>query len=160
MTDEQRAAAFKAVYAEINRRDADNLEQLKKLIPPDGWFLKSKYCADEIEAAWHIVQHAFNMNPAFMPVILARLEKLLPLGEVDQEPYAMIYDRVALLDGRMQRYGTQRIYLNYKWSLYPVEEPAGLERRRRAMKIKMTVAEEMATLPASCPSNYDKPLPK
>jgi len=162
VSDEQRAAAFKAVYAEINRRDAENLAQLKKLLPPEGWFRTSQYGAEAAEAAWHIVQHAFNMNPEFMPVVLARMEKLLPASEVDGQSYAMLFDRVALLQGRLQRYGTQRICVAHKWTVYPMENAQGVEALRKTMDFRVTFAEEMAEVAkaAPCPSNYDKPLPK
>ena len=59
------------------------------------------------------------------------LEALLPSKEVVPQAYALLYDRVATADKRLQRYGTQgRCVGEATWEPLPVEDPDHLDERR------------------------------
>jgi hypothetical protein len=42
-----------------------------------------------------------------MQKVLRSMEGLVPQGEVEGKDYALLYDRVAMMTGRPQRYGSQ-----------------------------------------------------
>ena len=88
--------------------------------------------------------------------------KSLPKIDIEKFDYAMLTDRVALVDGVRQTYGTQFICDEFKWVLYPVEDEAGVEARRKDMNIGITLADQRAQFATrSCPmAKYAGPIPK
>jgi hypothetical protein len=140
---DQYRAAFAAEWREIDRHDHANLAMLKAMLPAEGWFLTSRYGTDAAHQAWLIVQHAVH-DLEFMDAILARMEPLLPKGEVSGPDYALLYDRVALHEGRPQRYGSQMICKSGRWALDTLEDPDHVDERRRAIGFELTVAQNVA----------------
>ncbi len=106
---------------------------LKAEIRRRGWFTLSRDGRDAAEAAWLITQHA-DHDVAFQKAVLARLERLLPSGDLDRSHYAYLWDRVAVNEGRSQRYGTQfKGCIAGKPGLAPLEAPGEVDARRAAM---------------------------
>lgn len=154
--------AVMAAQTEIERQDIENQKQLKAMLPARGWFLKSELPPEALSAAWLIVQHAINADIALVRAVVASMKALLPTGEVEKPDYAMLADRVAVVDGVRQTYGTQMICDKFKWVLYPVEDEAGVEARRKEMGLGVTLADQLAQFATrSCPiANYAGPFPK
>lgn len=75
-----------------------------------------------------------------MPV----LEPLVATGEIDGQSYAMMYDRLALSEGRPQRYGTQMTCVDSRWTVNTLEDPDTVEERRRAMGFPGTLEDYKA----------------
>ncbi|MGE4063443.1 MAG: DUF6624 domain-containing protein [Rhodospirillaceae bacterium] len=159
---EEGRAAVQAAQLEIERNDIENQKQLKAMLPQRGWFLKSEVGAEAVAAAWLIVQHAINSDIALVRHVLASMKALLPTGEVEKGDYAMLADRVSVVDGVRQTYGTQMICNEFKWVLYPVEDEAGVDARRKEMGIEVTLADQLAQFATrSCPiAKYAGPIPK
>lgn len=153
LSKEQLRAASGAMWAEINRHDLADQWALIALLPPEGWFLKSKYGERGARAAFLIVQHAVN-DPELMGTTLAKMARLLPTGEVDGGSYALLYDRVSLeFDHKPQRYGSQARCQDGKMVVRDLEDPAHVDERRKAVGLKQTEAEYMAMM-------QDFPCPK
>ncbi len=154
--------AVMAAELEIERQDVINQTELKKIIPARGWFLTSEIGADAAVAAAQIVQHATNADMPFVRQVLASMKALLPTGDVEKFDFAMLTDRVAVVDGVRQTYGTQFICNDFKWMLYPVEDEAGVEARRKDMGIGITLADQKTQFATrSCPiAQYAGPIPK
>ena len=153
-----RMATTLAVGAVIDAVDAENQAELLKLVPPEGWFLKSRYGEAASSAAFHIVQHADeDFWRRFVPV----LEPFVAQGEVDGQSYAMMFDRLATSEGRPQRYGTQFRCDNGKWRPYPIEAVETLETRREAMAFPMSFAFYRAYFEDQppCPQTLSAPPP-
>ncbi len=145
-------AAVMAAQLEIERQDIENQKQLKAMLPPRGWFLRSEIGAEASAAAWLIVQHAINSDTAFVRETLGHMKEILPTGDIDKEGYAMLSDRVSVNDAVRQTYGTQMICDKHKWVLYPVEDEAGVDARRKEMGINVTLADQLAQFATrSCP---------
>jgi hypothetical protein len=137
----ERQAAMDAAAAPIEAVDAENQAALLAMIPPEGWFLKSRYGAKAAEAAFHIVQHSdVTLWRRFLPV----LEPLVASGEIDGQSYAMMFDRLAISEARPQRFGTQWRCDGGKYRPYPIENADRLDERRSAMGIPVTFAWEKA----------------
>ena len=81
--------------------------------------------------------------------------------EIDGRAYALLYDRLAMGDGRFQRYGSQMICQDNHWTLYPLEDPGGVDERRLEANFDLNLVENMARFAdrPPCPSDYDGPLP-
>lgn len=135
--ESERTAALDKAAAWIEAVDAENQRQLLGMVPPEGWFLRSRY-GKGAEAAFHIVQHSDEtLWRRFLPV----LEPLVASGEIDGQSYGLMYDRLATSEGRLQRYGTQFRCDNGKWRPWPMEDPSKVEQRRSELKFPGTFAE-------------------
>jgi hypothetical protein len=159
---EEGRPAVMAAELEIERQDVINQTELKKILPARGWFLTSEIGADAAVAAAQIVHHATNADMPFVRQVLASMKSLLPTGDVEKFDYAMLTDRVAVVDGVRQTYGTQFICNDFKWILYPVDDEAGVEARRKDMGIGITLADQKTQFATrSCPiAQYGGPIPK
>ena len=140
----------------MHQYHADLLEEILDRIGYPG---TEKVGAEANEAAWLIVQHAIG-RPAFQRNYLALLEQA---GE-ETAPRQLAYlsDRIAVFEGRPQRYGTQ-----FDWdeegqlSPQPVDDPAAVDRRRavlglpslavQTLRIRARARDEGESAPADLP---------
>lgn len=135
---EEIKSARKAMWSSIEEADAENEKALLAMVPPEGWFLKSRYGAKAASAAFHIVQHSdVPLWKRFVPI----LEPLVVKGEVDGQSYGLMYDRLALSEGRPQRYGSQMTCKAGTWTVDTLEAPETVDERRKAMGFIDTLAE-------------------
>ena len=122
-----RKNAVTAIWQQILPIDEANQTALLAMLPPDGWFYASKYGKEASNAAFLIVQHSnVELWRRFTPV----LEKLAKTGEVQGGQFALMYDRLALAEGRMQRYGSQMRCEGGKYVPSPLEDPEHVDQRR------------------------------
>ncbi|MCA0202017.1 MAG: hypothetical protein LCH56_14500 [Proteobacteria bacterium] len=160
LTGEQRTLAFDAVYAEIDRRDAEHQKALVDLLPAEGWFAKSKYGAEAAEAAWLILQHAVRLKPELLRTVKPAMDGMLAAHEVDRPSYARLDDRLAMMDGRFQTYGTQMVCHMSRWVAYPIGDRNAVDQRRKEMEITETVTEMLTAMASrTCPSEWTGKLP-
>lgn len=150
LPEAEREAALGAMAAPISAMDDRLLAELLALIPPEGWFLKSVYGEQAAGAAFLIIQHSdIEQWRRFVPV----LEPLVAIGEIDGQDYGLMYDRLAINEGRPQRYGTQMVCRSGKlvvdWD--NLEDPANADARREAIGFPGTLAEYGATFTAYPP---------
>ncbi|MFC3078051.1 DUF6624 domain-containing protein [Phenylobacterium terrae] len=125
-----RVAAREAAGALIDSVDRENQAALVAMLPPEGWFYESRYGRPAAQAAFHVVQHAdTELQRRFLPI----LAELVPKGEVEGQSYALMYDRVAMAEGRPQRYGSQFRCEDGRWTVYRIEDPAQLDALRQTM---------------------------
>lgn len=155
-------AAVQAAQLEIERQDIQDQSALKALLPPRGWFLKSEISPEAMAVAWQIVRHAINSDIAFVRAVLATTKDMFDTGEIDKAEFAMLTDRVAVVDGVRQIYGTQMICNNFTWILYPVEDEANVDKRREDVGLGLTLADQLAQFATrKCPiAQYAGPIPR
>lgn len=145
---EERSAARAAIWRVLGENDRALMAELLTMVPPEGWFLKSRYGEQAAGSTFLIVQHSGAEHwRRFVPV----LEPLVARGEVDGEEYGLMYDRLAVSEGRPQRYGTQMTCRDGRWVVENLEEPERVETRRREMGFRWTMAEYEARFAASAP---------
>src|SRR5215831_3146698 len=85
-----------------------NAARLRELIAQHGWPGEDKAGEDGAKAAWFIVQHAVG-EPDFQRQSLIHLQTCAAQGRVPAWHAAYLEDRIALHEGRPQRFGTQWI---------------------------------------------------
>ena len=124
-------AATAAIWAVLTPADADNTAFLKTILPADGWFRISREGYSATIDGWVVVQH--SPDRAFMREVLARMEPLMAERDVDGQTYALLFDRVAVFEGRRQRFGTQGACENGKIAILAIEEPDAVEARRKEL---------------------------
>ncbi|HEX3682791.1 MAG TPA: DUF6624 domain-containing protein [Bryobacteraceae bacterium] len=85
---------------------AHNAARLRELMAMHGWPDEAIAGKDGAEAAWIIVQHAIG-EPAFQREVLGLLRGCAETHQLPLWHAAYLEDRIAMYEGRAQRYGTQ-----------------------------------------------------
>ncbi len=83
-----------------------NAERLNDILTEYGWPDERIVGQDGAEAAWFIVQHAIGF-PDFQKKCLSLVKRSAEKGGIPRWHAAYLEDRIAMLEGRPQRYGTQ-----------------------------------------------------
>jgi hypothetical protein len=83
-----------------------NASRLRELIAVHGWPAEDIAGKDGAEAAWLIAQHAIG-EPGFQRQALQMLRACAAEGRTAPWHAAYLEDRIAMYEGRPQRYGTQ-----------------------------------------------------
>lgn len=79
---------------------------LNDIIDEIGYPTIEKVGKEAYEAAWLVIQHAIE-QPAFMKKCASLLKTTVTEGNADPKSLAYLSDRIAVLEGKPQRYGTQ-----------------------------------------------------
>lgn len=129
----ERAIALSAAWSRVEAVDRANQRALKAMLPRgDGWFGRSVVGEEGAGAAFLVVIHAVR-DRGLMREALRRMTPLAGTGEIEPAWYAALHDRLAVLEGRPQRYGTQPVCRRGEWVAGEVEDPEGLEARRAVL---------------------------
>jgi hypothetical protein len=122
-------------YAPIDREHA---ARLATLVANRSWFRRSEVGPIAEQAAATIVNHSNDL--AFQKLMLSKMEPLV--GSETPGGYANLYDRVAVQEGRPQRYGTQMAECVEGRSMPPanLEQPEKLDERRAAVGLESMTA--------------------
>ena len=126
------------IWGQIGPIDRQNQMLLLQMLPAEGWFPISRYGREAANAAFLIVQHADqSLWRRFLPTI----EAMVMTGEAEGPAYALMYDRLALSEGRAQRYGSQMRCSSGQYVVSePVEDMATVDARRASVGLG-TLAE-------------------
>jgi hypothetical protein len=82
-----------------------------------------------------ITVHAVN-DRRLMREAAVRMAPLVADGEVLPAWYASVVDRLAVLEGRPQRFGTQPVCRAGSWTMGEVEDPDSLDARRAELGLQ------------------------
>lgn len=136
-------AVRRALGADAIAIDRDNTSWLKSVLPSEGWFRKSRHGEAVLRDAWILLIH--SPDDAFLERTLARMEPLARAGEVDAADFANRFDRVAVLAGRPQRYGSHAGCIDGYKAHYPFEGGrAAVEARRKELRLPPLAARTKA----------------
>lgn len=83
-----------------------NAARLRELIAKHGWPTEDIAGKDGAEAAWFIVQHSIG-EPRFQHEVLELLKSTSAEGRAPAWHAAYLEDRIAMYEGRPQRFGSQ-----------------------------------------------------
>lgn len=124
----------RALQAEIGQGvlaiNAANVAALLTLVPAEGWFSSKTYGQEAATGAFLIIQHS---NPDLQRRFLPAIEAMVAKDEALGSEYALMYDRIAVAESRLQRYGTQMHCVGGQMVPQPTEAPEQLEARRAPM---------------------------
>jgi len=113
----------------VHRRNA---ARLREIIDDHGWPDTDLAGEDGTRSAWFIAQHAIG-EPEFQRRVLALIEQKVREGRVPAAQQAYLYDRIAMYEGRPQRYGTQGMLCpDGEFRRWRTEDPERLNERRAA----------------------------
>lgn len=122
--------------------DEASQARLKEIISKQGWPSISTVGSEASHAAWLLVQHAPSLQ--FMEQCLALMEAL-PEGEVSPANIAYLKDRVLMMNGKPQIYGTQFQGSGKDMHVYPIEDVESVDERRASVGLG-TFAENESRL--------------
>lgn len=135
------------LFRHMTAIDRGNIAWLKGELEEIGWFTISEYGAEADNNAFLIVQHATE-DPEFMREIHALFTELLPRGEIAPDNYALLTDRLAVIDGQPQPYGSQFECVDGGQRLQtPLSAPEAVVDERRAEVGLPPLADYRALLP-------------
>lgn len=142
--------AFFAMYLHrMSALDAENLRTFKALLDRWGWFDRRTWGNDADQDAWTLTQHA-DADLPFQKRVLGLLEPLIKSGGTSSSNFAYLYDRVAVNDHRLQRFGTQGYCTGPGvWAPRPIEDPAHVDERRKAVGLP-PLADYIASFKGIC----------
>jgi len=128
-----------AISSEMASVDAKNTARMKQIITQYGWPGWSLVGQDGENAAWVLVQHA-DADHAFQAQCLPLLKVAAEHGEGAKDELALLTDRVLLVQAKKQVYGTQFTWKTGAVEPCPLDDPAHVDERRKAMGL-MPLAE-------------------
>lgn len=127
---------FDGYNAEMEAVHLKNAKRLEELIDEHGWLGISKVGADGADAAWLIVQHAISL-PEFSRKVLKMLKDAEKTGDVPPRYAAYLADRIAFLENRPQKFGTQADW-NEKgeMEIWMLEDEESVDKYRAEVNLK------------------------
>lgn len=125
-----------------------NASRLREIIAKHGWPDGELVGADGTLAAWFIAQHAIG-EPGFQRYTLALVQEKVKQGKVPAAQEAYLFDRIAMYEGRPQRYGTQSVpSADGQYRRWKTEDPEHLNERRVASGMPPVEEEPAETEPS------------
>jgi hypothetical protein len=114
----------------VHRKNASRLQQI---IAEHGWPDRGLVGADGTLAAWFVAQHAIG-EPDFQRQVLMLVQEKVRQGKVPAAQEAYLWDRIAMNEGRLQRYGTQSLpCADGQFRRWKTEDPEHLNERRASI---------------------------
>jgi hypothetical protein len=129
---------------EMENLHMNNAELLNEIIDKIGFPTIEKVGIEASESAWLIIQHAIS-KPDFMKKCLNLLENIIVENQAFEINLAHLTDRIAVLEGQPQLYGTQ-----FDWDkngeLSPNTFDDLLKVNDRRLKIGLNTLEEQTII--------------
>lgn len=138
--------------------DSVNQTRVIPILEQHGWLPKSKVGDKAASAIFYVVQHS---NTATIETYLPQMEELAKQGEASATDAAKMRDRLLMFQGKKQLYGTQAVNsarLEGGYEIWPIEDAANVNKRRKEVGFTTTVEEVAKQLRAEY--NPDEELPK
>jgi len=121
-----------SLLARIDAVDSANTAWLESIVASHGWPAQTTVGQEAASGAFLLVQHA-TRDTAFMVAMLAELVAAFERKEAEGQSVAMLTDRVAVMRGQPQVYGTQADMRDGQLVLDPIADSAGVDARRARM---------------------------
>lgn len=138
--------------------DVQNRIKVKAILDRYGWIEQSKIGEKAADGIFYVVQHAeLDFKEQYFP----QLKKLAERGEAKMTSCAMLEDRILMMNGKKQIYGTQannNLRPDKKIAIWPIENPQAVNALRKKAGFDTTVEENARKLNAEY--NPDEKLPR
>jgi hypothetical protein len=118
--------------ARVERLDRAHTERMREVIHRHGWPGPGVAGRAGSRAAWLLVQHA-DHDPQFQRRCLGLLEEAAGRGQAEPRQVAFLTDRVLIHEGKTQRFGTQLRMEGGRLVPIAIEDPGGVDNRRRSV---------------------------
>lgn len=140
----------KKVQAIEKRSGKQIVGHMEDLVDQWTWFRIDTFGEQSEYQGWYLIQHAERALD-LQERVLDTLREMVPLGQTRPPRYAFLYDRIAMLKGDPQAYGTQGQCVSPGvWKPLPLLDPAGIGQRRMAAGLE-PLEEQIANASRYCP---------
>lgn len=112
--------------------DAVNQKRLKEIITLIGWPSKELVGENASTGAFLVAQHAGG-DLDFMKEVFSHIEAGYRKQKASPSQYALMYDRIKMLEGKPQRFGTQFNKNSSGCRAWKMEEPEKVDEYRAQM---------------------------
>lgn len=141
----QRGVLNDGYHPEMEALHNKNAKTLSEIIDQIGYPTSDKVGKEASEAAWLVIQHAIG-QPAFMKKCATLLQAAVHEKQADPISLAYLTDRIAILKGKPQLYGTQFDWdHNGELNPQPFDDLASVNQRRKTLGLH-TLDEQTARL--------------
>lgn len=123
-----------SIWKVIGHKDSINLVQVEKILSKKGWLGPKVIGYQGVGTIFLVIQHAdLKTQEKYLPMMREANKK----GEFESSSLALLEDRIANRNGKLQIYGSQ-VSFDKSTQLYyllPVEDPDNLDKRRAEMNL-------------------------
>ncbi len=141
---------------EMRQLHNSNAEALDEIINTIGYPTIDKVGKAANQAAWLVIQHAIE-QPHFMKKCAKLLENVVSEDKVNQINLAYLTDRIAVFEGKPQRYGTQFDWNeNGELSPNPFDDLSKVNQRRKSIGLN-TLEEQTVIIRQQAKSENQSP---
>ena len=146
------------VASKMRQVDQRNYPELARIYEKYKWPPISVVGGTAAHNYWLLVQH---QELEFQQRVLPDMQRATDAGEASKADYAYLYDRVMTREGKPQHWGSQVECKDGKAVLAPVDDPAGLDQRRKDLQLMPVAIDDYLKLVAPMCSNFahDAPAP-
>jgi len=110
-------------------------DRLRDILSKYGWPGRALVGEDGAEAAW-LLQHAI-LNPNLMRGAVKVVERSVQSGDTEPKYLALLVDRIRILEGQPQLYGSQHDWdESGNMSPLPIEDVANVDARRASVGLE------------------------
>ncbi|PVH26962.1 DUF6624 domain-containing protein [Sphingobacterium corticibacter] len=116
----------------VAETDQTNLHVIKEIIKKHGWVSPSQVGIQGAQGLFLVIQHAdLETQETYLPMILEAEKQ----GDILSSNVAILLDRIAMRQGKKQKYGSQgfRDKESGQAYIYPIEDLDNLEAHRKSM---------------------------
>lgn len=143
-------------HSEMEHLHNKNAATLDVIIDTIGYPTIDKVGKEASEAAWFIIQHAIG-QPTFIKKCARLLEEVVSQGDANPKHLAYLSDRIAIFEGKTQRYGTQFDWdRNGELSAQPLDDLAIVNQRRMSIGLN-SIAEQTEIIRTQAKSENQSP---
>lgn len=133
---------LKAAWAAVGDVDKAVAPIARRLVADGYWLTTGPRPGGFDDDVWLIIQHMPDHD--LQATTVSQLEPLVEKGLFNGREYALMYDRLALSEGRPQSYGSQMRCVDGRYDVADLEDPDHVEERRKAMGFTETLDEYRA----------------
>jgi len=138
----QTSAMTSELVKQLPAVDARLTAELKQIVAQKGWPTIALVGIDASNGAMLILTH--SPDHAWQRQLLPQLQELAEAAKIDGSSLALVVDKELVSEGKLQRYGSQFMFIGGKMSMYAVEDPAHLDNRRaEALLPPMSIYKQM-----------------
>lgn len=152
----QKGQLGEGYHEEMEKMHRYNAEVLKDIIDHIGYPDIDKVGKEASEAAWLVIQHAIGL-PDFMKMCQELLKQAVAEKKADPLHLAYLSDRIAVLEGKKQQYGTQFDWDDSgKMNPNPYDDLVKVNQRRKDLGLN-TLEEQTAIIRQNVKDEHQAP---
>jgi hypothetical protein len=127
-SDQYNSPMARALWSKIAYQDSLNLIVAERILRKYGWAGPKVFTPNGNLALFLVIQHAdYKTQKRYLPMLQAACKK----NHINASEVAMLEDRIAMTEGRKQRFGSQiRMHSDGRKWIYPLEDPDHIDKIR------------------------------